>query len=321
MNLVRTSEPTHLLTGNDHMLPERLSDEAIRATGISFAAIAVAVFGAALSPHAPQHEILLWVLAVVPAFLLAYHRGWSGIATVLAAVMAALTAVHAGAGWLRVDMATTGPVLRILLVAIGTTAGVGALAELLQRARVRAERLELTDPETGLPNGRHASLVLEREHAGAVRGRDLILVAFQIDEITRHQLKNGRRGAGAVRRTFAGVLRKQTRRMNFSARDGDRFLTVLASGNADGAAAFVRRVQSAFAAAVGPGQILTVSAGIAPYDASMMEPAALVRAADFALFQAQQEGPGSVRVHQRRDKARQAEELLTSMRGLREKAL
>jgi diguanylate cyclase (GGDEF)-like protein len=300
------------------MHPNRISQPALRATGISFAAIAVAVIGAAVSPAAPQHEILLWVLAVVPAFLLAYHRGWKGIATVLAAIMAGLTTVQVGAAWLGADLAAHGPVLRILLVALGTTAAVGILAQRAQSARVRAERLEMTDAVTGLPNGRHAAQVLAREVAGAARGRAVTLVAFQIDDITSYQLRKGRSHTDALRRTFASVLRKQTRRMNFSARDGDRFLTILASNDVDGARAFVHKVQSAFGAAVGPAQTITVSAGIAPHDASMAEHTAMIRAADFALFQARQEGLASVRVHERREQARKAEELITSMRRLRE---
>lgn len=299
----------------------RLSQQALRATGISFAAIAVAVIGAAISPSAPQHEILLWVLAVIPAFLLAYHRGWQGIATVLAAIMAGLTAVHVGGATVGADMAAHGPVLRILLVALGTTAAVGILAETAQSARLRAERLEMTDTVTGLPNSRHSAQVLAREVAGAARGRAVTLVVFQIDDITRYQLRNGRAHADALRRTFGSVLRKQTRRMNFSARDEDRFLTILGSDDIDGARAFVARVQSAFSAAVGPAHPITVSAGIAPWDASMTEPTMMVRAADFALFQARQEGTAAVGVHQPRDQARKAEALISSMRKLRETPL
>jgi diguanylate cyclase len=303
------------------MQANRLSQTALRATGISFAAIAVAVMGAALTPHAPQHEILLWVLAVIPAFLLAYHRGWEGIATVLAAIMAGLTAVHLATTGFGADMTVYGPVLRILLVALGTTAAVGVLAEMAQSARLRAERLEMSDPVTGLPNGRHAAQVLAREVAGAARGRAVTLVAFQIDDLTPYQLKHGRSHADALRRTFASALRKQTRRMNFSARDEDRFLTILATNDTEGARAFVRKVQVAFAAASGPTHAVTVSAGIAPYDASMTEPSAMIRAADFALFQARQESTAAIGVHQPREQARTAEALLSSMRRLRESAL
>jgi diguanylate cyclase (GGDEF)-like protein len=303
------------------MLSGQFSDEAVRATGISFVAIAVAVLGAALAPEAREQEILLWVLAVIPAFLLSYHRGWQGIATVLAAVMASLTVVQVGAAWAGADMAAHGPVLRILLVALGTTAGIGILAELAQRARVQAERLEMTDPVTSLPNARHAALVLERELAGAARGRPLTVVALQIDGITTYQWRHGRANADAVRRTFASVLRKQTRRMNFSAHDGERFITILSSTGVDGGRAFVAKVQSAFAAAVGPALKLTASAGIAAYDVSMTDRGALARAVDFALSQAQHDGPGSVRVHQPPEQARKAEDLLSSIGRLRSKAL
>jgi diguanylate cyclase (GGDEF)-like protein len=303
------------------MLSGQFSDDALRATGISFVAIAVAVLGAALAPEAREQEILLWVLAVIPAFLLAYHRGWRGIATVLAAAMAALTVVQAGAAWAGADLVTHGPVLRILLVALGTTAGIGVLAELAQRARVQADRLEMTDPVTSLPNGRHAALVLDRELAGAARGRPLTVVAFQIDNITTYQWRHGRANADAVRRTFASVLRKQTRRMNFSAHDGDRFVTILSSSDVGGGRAFVAKVQSAFTAAVGPTLKLTASAGVAAYDASMADRSSLMRAVDFVLSQAQHDGAGSVRVHQPPERARKAEDLLTSIGRLREKTL
>jgi diguanylate cyclase (GGDEF)-like protein len=303
------------------MTADLLSPPALRATGISFAAVVVAVMGATLAPTAPEHEILLWVLAVIPAFLLAYHRGWEGIAAVLAAIMVGLLLVHLIAGWVGVDLVAGGPVLRILLVVLGTTAGVGILAERLHRARGLADRLEITDPETGLPNGRHATLVLERELAGAARGRSLAVVAFRIDGVARHQMRNGLESGAAIRTTFAGVLRKHTRRMNFVARDGDRFLAVLSGGDEEGATVFVRKVQSAFGLAVGPAHALNVSAGIAVCDASMAGPGALVRAADFALFQAQQDGAGTIRVHRARNQVRDAGHLVSSMRGLKEKPL
>jgi diguanylate cyclase (GGDEF)-like protein len=299
------------------MLPDRLSPEALRATGISFAAIAVAVSGAALSSTAPQEEILLWILAVIPSFLLAYHRGWEGVATVLAAVMAGLAGVQAAGAWVGVDMAATGPVLRILLVGLGLTAGVGVMAELLQRSRVRAERLELTDSATGMPNTRHATDVLERDFAGATRGRTLTLVVFQIDDITNYQVKHGRKAADAVRRTFASVLRKRTRRMNFSARMENNFVTIFASGDPEAAQIFVRLVQADFKAAAGPMNGVSVSAGIAAYEPSMAVSTALLRAAEFALFQAQQAGPGSVRVAEGRQPTREASALVMSIQGLR----
>mgnify|MGYP006176305357 CR=1 FL=1 len=53
------------------------------------AALAVPVTAqVAFAESAGQHELLLWLLAVVPAFLLAYYRAWRGVATALAAGMA-----------------------------------------------------------------------------------------------------------------------------------------------------------------------------------------------------------------------------------------
>ena len=41
-----------------------------------------------------EQGVLLWLLALVPAFLLAYYRGWRGAAVALAGGMATLSITH-----------------------------------------------------------------------------------------------------------------------------------------------------------------------------------------------------------------------------------
>ena len=56
-----------------------------RSIALCAAALAVPVIAQiAFAQSVGEHEMLLWLLAVVPAFLLAYYRGWRGAATALA---------------------------------------------------------------------------------------------------------------------------------------------------------------------------------------------------------------------------------------------
>lgn len=68
----------------------------LRALVLSIVALAVPVVATLwVSDSLGDYDALLWLLALVPAFLLAYYRGWRGVATALAAGMAALAVTHA----------------------------------------------------------------------------------------------------------------------------------------------------------------------------------------------------------------------------------
>src|SRR4051812_43475471 len=72
-----------------------------RAPAFSVAALLVPVAGALLCPDSlGSYGPLLWLVALVPAFLLAYYRGWRGVATALAGGMAVLSLTQAAASWL-----------------------------------------------------------------------------------------------------------------------------------------------------------------------------------------------------------------------------
>src|SRR5688572_20021260 len=63
-----------------------------RAVVIAIAALAVPFLDTTFYSANPDPvSSLLWLLALVPAFLLSYYRGWQGIATSLAAGMALLS--------------------------------------------------------------------------------------------------------------------------------------------------------------------------------------------------------------------------------------
>ena len=62
---------------------------------LSFGALAVPVLATFRFPEAAtDYELLLWLLALIPAFLLAYYRGWNGVAVALLVGMAILALVQ-----------------------------------------------------------------------------------------------------------------------------------------------------------------------------------------------------------------------------------
>ena len=300
------------------MIRKRLPHVAVRIIVLSLTALLGALVAAVVAPEsAARFEILLWLLAITPAFLLSYYRGWSGVATGLAGCMVGLVAIQFVATAMGHDVQDWGLVLRILLVFLGTAVGVSWLSELLYRAQYRLDQLELTDTLTDLPNGRHAMVVLEREFAAAMRGRPLHLVLIEPDEYKEFRKRHGEAAYERALAEFGRILKENTRRMNFSARIGnDRFLSLLCSGGPDGAMIFVRRLQSALALTAAAAEGFTVSAGIASYQPGMNSPRDLLQAADLALYQAQQQGRGSARIYEPTSRAADLKESLRQVREM-----
>lgn len=104
-----------------------------RALGLSLAALGVPVAGGLLFPDSlRQYGAMLWLLALVPAFLLTYYRGWRGVATALAGGMALLSVTHV-VGYLLGKTLPDRPIVFLVVAAyIGITIGIGGLAEVLR---------------------------------------------------------------------------------------------------------------------------------------------------------------------------------------------
>lgn len=269
----------------------------VRAVGISALALAVPIAASLLAGDEPgRFEALLWLTALIPGFLLAYYRGWSGVATGLASGMAvfSLVQVYLVATSQRLPdwpfmLAMTVALLLVSLV-------VGGVTDRLHGTREKAERLALIDPLTDLPNRRYLDLLLEKEFAAAQRGRDLVVVAFDIDGLKDINDHYGHAAGDDALKAVATVLRANTRSMDMSARvAGDEFVTVLSTARLEGALVFVRRVQAAVSEHPHESGQLTVSAGLAPYHIDVKGADALLRAADEALYQAKA-GPGRLTV-------------------------
>jgi diguanylate cyclase (GGDEF)-like protein len=270
-----------------------------RSAALSAAALAVPIVdGWTHGAGDSQYELLVWLLALVPAFILAYHRGWRGAAVALAAGMAAMSLAQVGLIAAGATFEHWSLLLGVLIVFITLTLGIGWLAELLHRQRARVEELALRDPLTGLANRRLLHMFLQREFAAAVRGRPLTVVLFDIDDFKRYNDAHGHIAGDAAIRAFARALESSTREMNLSARfGGEEFLTLVSSCDTAGALVFVRYVRSALEAAQPEAGPITVSAGVASFDGSMNTADALIQAADRALYEAKRDGRNRTRVH------------------------
>ncbi len=273
----------------------------MRALLLSLAALMVPVIGAFAFPDgARQYEALLWLLALVPAFLLAYQRGWRGIATALALGMATVSVTYAVTAAIGRGLPDMLPGVIVFYLAI--TFAIGILAERMHRDRKRDTEAAaaLLDALTALPNHLHAELFLEREFAAAVRGRALSVVLFDFDDFERYNLQHGRRAGDGMLRAFATLLRTNTRRMNLAARwRGDAFLCILGGADEEGALIFAGRTQEKLRGAASPHPLPTVSAGIAAYRHDVDDFQTLIRQAEAALQEAREAGGDRVRIHGR----------------------
>ena len=261
-------------------------------------AVAALLFSEVLGQYGP----LLWMLLLIPAFLLAYYRGWKGAATALAAGMATLSTTQVVASWMGISVPDI--LLAVVVVYVAVTMGVGWLAERLHRDRHEMEGMALTDTLTELPNRRHALVFLENEFAAAQRGRILSAVIFDLDGFKSFNDRHGHPAGDEALRSFADILTQTTRRMNLSARfGGEEFLSILAGSDSEGAVRFADRVRNALASRALSGETLTVSGGVATFHASMNSPEELLAAADHALYQAKREGRNCIRLFGQDDSA------------------
>ncbi|HEX6588482.1 MAG TPA: GGDEF domain-containing protein [Longimicrobiales bacterium] len=261
-------------------------------------ALAVPVIAqVAFAESAGEHEVLLWLLAVVPAFLLAFYRGWRGAATALAFGMVALTCT-------QLYLSLTGHALenRLLLLLVVAffilLSLVGGWAmDLLHNARADAESLALTDDLTGLPNRRHAHMRLEPMFLQAP-ARGLSVLFFDLDRFKEYNDRYGHPGGDRVLEAFGRLLQDALPAGAFACRyGGEEFLAVMGTNALDVAVEFARKVRNALSRQDGLAEALTVSVGIAAWDPAMRSRGDILAAADAALYAAKSSGRDTIRVH------------------------
>lgn len=266
----------------------------VRAIGISVLALALPITASVISgPEPGRFEALLWLAALVPGFLLAYYRGWPGVATGLASGMVVFGLVQVYLIVIDQRLPDWPFMLSMTAALVLVSLVAGGVTDRLHVARQHAERLALVDALTDLPNRRHLDLVLAKEFAAARRGRGLVLITFDVDGLKEINDRHGHAAGDDALRAFADVLRSNTRSMDMSARlAGDEFVTMLSSAHVEGALVFVQRVQQATKEARDVPMPISVSAGLAAYRPEMTEPEQLLRMADKALYRAKKQ-PGS----------------------------
>ena len=260
---------------------------------LSLLTLAVPVAGAIYAPEWLNDDrgLLLWLTPILPAFLLAYYRGWKGVAVALALAMVSLTAGNLAFVISGLEPPPWTTMFTLVVVYLVITNGVAALAESLHRERRAAERIALMDPLTGLANRRYANLHLDRVFAAAMRGGTLAVVMFDLDHFKRVNDEFGHAVGDDVIRAMGEVLERNTRRMNLAARfGGEEFLVVLSDIDPAAALGFADRIREELRNMELPCGRVTVSAGVAAYAPGMGSADVLVAAADRALYQAKESG-------------------------------
>ena len=271
----------------------------VRAFIISVLALLVPALGTIAFPGWAVNDVgmLIWLTALVPAFLLTYYRGWWGVTVAIAAGMAALSLSHVVLVAFDLGMPAWQYLLAAVVIYLTVTLGVGAMAELLHREREKARELALTDSLTEIPNRRYASLFLETAFAAAERGHSLTVVLFDLDGFKLRNDRFGHAAGDAALKRVGDVLTHLTRRMNLSARyGGDEFISILANSRLEGAEIFVERILERLRDSRIPGGAVSASIGIAEYEPGMGSPEVLVAAADRALYECKAEGGDGYRI-------------------------
>ncbi|HYY34544.1 MAG TPA: GGDEF domain-containing protein, partial [Gaiellaceae bacterium] len=160
---------------------------------------------------------------------------------------------------------------------------------------LRAMRLALTDPLTGLGNHRafHEELA-QALVATESTGKHVCLVLFDIDDFKEINDAHGHPFGDKVLIAIAGRLRQDGEAFRLG---GDEFALLLAGCREERAVRIANGVLSR-ASEIDAGEVvLSLSAGIAEYPAVGVERAELVRVADSALYLAKEHGKNRVRVY------------------------
>lgn len=270
----------------------------LRALALSFAALSVPIAAAVFFPGWAGEDtgLLIWLTALVPAFLLTYYRGWFGASLALATGMAALALMQVALVLADIQVSNWSLLGGIVIVYIATSLGIGWLTELLHKQRRAAQRMALTDSLTGMPNRRHAVVFVESAFAAAQRGIPLTVVLFEIDDFQDFNESRGRVAGDEALEEISRILLGSTRRMNLTARwGGAEFLSILSDTPLEGGRIFAERIVSEVHQAFPDGSI-TISVGVARYRKGMESPARLLAAADRARHDARKAGGDCVRV-------------------------
>ena len=180
-----------------------------------------------------------------------------------------------------------------------------ALEARLEEANRRLELLARRDGLTRLANRRRFDEALGAEYRLATRlGLPLAVIMLDVDRFKAFNDTYGHPGGDACLQALAGILNTRCRRpADLSARyGGEEFVLLLPNTDAVGALAMAECIHAAVRALAIPHAgsefgVVTVSVGVAAMAPdSLQGPAALIEAADAALYQAKRAGRNTVRL-------------------------
>ncbi len=193
-----------------------------------------------------------------------------------------------------------------LLARLGVHLRLGQLRRELREKNRLLERLSVTDALTGLRNRRFAEWFLAREvERGHRHGNDLSVILGDLDHFKRVNDSFGHPVGDAALCHAGEVITRQVRKTDLAARfGGEEFLIGLAQVPLAGAKAFAERQRAALEASplvLPDGRVieLTISLGVAALVETDETPAALIAAADHALYEAKNGGRNRVAVARR----------------------
>lgn len=268
------------------------------ALATSGAALAVAGVASVLWRGTGGYGALVWILALVPLFLLSYYKGWKGAALATAGTLVVFLAAEA------VSLAVHGTAVNWELFGaltaslLAVTAGVGTVSELLHRTRSEALELAHRDPLTSLANRR--SLRMQAQTALALADRGDHQVALIFLDLVAFKRVNDTLGHAAGDQVLTEVGRRLTQRLraaDTAARvGGDEFAILLSEvRGTDAALKVARRLRNAFAPAFhhnGNDFHLHARFGVAVYPEHADDFDQLLSNADRAIYRAKGD-PGS----------------------------
>lgn len=168
----------------------------------------------------------------------------------------------------------------------------------------RLEHLSITDRLTGLFNHGHLHQRLAEELVRAARfGRTLSVIMLDIDDFKQFNDRFGHPKGDTALRAVGAVIRQNLREIDTAARyGGEEFVVILPESDVSGAVAVAERIRLSMerhVLPVGPdGETvgLTLSLGVASYPAHGFTAAALIEAADQAMYQAKRSGKNRIAV-------------------------
>lgn len=274
-------------------------------------------YAGALYLFAPSRNILDTIAAwgqepparqtIEPAACWALRRGRPHV-VIAPGATAACSHADAGCPTLCVPMSAQGEAVGLLHLRADPGGDVGAARDLAVavgenlalalanfRLRETLEHQSIRDPLTNLYNRRYMEESLDRELRRAARHHlALAVVAVDVDRFKTYNDSFGHDAGDLVLKKVAQFLHDQVRSEDIACRQGgDEFLLILpyaslseAGRRAEDLRAAVRALELDCA----PGRVLTLSLGVAAFGDHGDTAAALVRAADDALYRAKRQG-------------------------------